>query len=526
MTVRTRLLFTLLTIAALLVVPALYGLSRLTELRDITFELTGRHAAAAVALGRIQTSISDLDRHQRGFIAASDPASRMQMWESVRRAEGQLTHLRQAGYAVESRPLAAALEELDVATGRIDNLVGSGKAVDATAYFREVRLLLADAQAAVDPVAAAIDKRSTGASFRAQEISTAATGATLAVMFFSVLLAIAVGLWLTSSITGPLQELQRATANVAAGEFEAPRGLPYESRDELGGLSRSFRSMTEQLAELNRLKAEFVSLASHELKTPINVIGGYAEMIEEGVYGELNDQQREALVAMREQVETLTRQVNQLLDLSRFESGAFQVEMDQVKLQDLFTSVQRAFDALARQKGIDFTIEVEDSAPEMITGDFDRLRNEVLGNLLGNAFKFTPSGGRIGIVARGEGDRFLIEVSDTGSGILAEDLPLIFEKYYQSGQRARAMGTGLGLAIAQEIVEVHDGRIDATSEAGVGTTFHVNLPIHQPRERPLDATLRFRDDPPVPVEIMEAEPELTYDTEARAAAAATDSPVV
>lgn len=525
MTVRSRLLLTLLTIAVLLVVPAVYGISRLTELRDITFELTGRHAAAAVALGRIQTSISDLDRHQRGFIAASNPASRMEMWASLRKAEGEMTHLRQTGYAVESRSLAAALEELDVATGSIDNLIGSGRAVDATDYFREVRLLLADAQAAVDPVATAIDERSTGAARRAQEISTAATGATLVVMFVSVILAIAVGLWLTASITGALAKLQRATARVAEGEFEAPRGLPYESRDELGGLSRSFRSMTEQLAELNRLKAEFVSLASHELKTPINVIGGYAEMIEEGVYGELNDGQREALSAMREQVDTLTRQVNQLLDLSRFESGAFQVEMDQVKLQDLFTSVQRAFDALARQKGIEFTVEVEEHAPEIITGDFDRLRNEVLGNLLGNAFKFTPSGGRIGILARGEGDRFLIEVSDTGSGIPVEDLPLIFEKYYQSGQRARAMGTGLGLAIAQEIVEIHGGRIDATSEPDAGTTFHINLPIHQPGERPLRATVQLRDDASGPAELSEPELELRYDTEARAAGATTDTPV-
>jgi len=500
-TVRTRLLATLLAIALLLVVPALYGLSRLTELRDITFELTGRHAAAAVALGRIQTSIADLDRHQRSFIAASAPASRLEMWESLRKAESELTRLRQAGYAMESRALAAALEELDIATGRIDNLVESGQAVEATAYFRDVRLLLADAQASVDPVAAAIDQRSTGAAFRAQEISSAATGATLAVMFVSVVLAICVGLWLTSSITGALEKLQRATARVAEGEFEAPLGLPYESRDELGGLSRSFRSMTEQLAELNRMKAEFVSLASHELKTPINVIGGYAEMIEEGVYGDLNDQQREAMSAMREQVDALTRQVNQLLDLSRFESGAFQVEMDQVKLADLFTGVQRAFDALARQKGIDFTIEVDESAPETVTGDFDRLRNEVLGNLLGNAFKFTSSGGHVGILARGEGDRFIIEVSDTGSGIAAEDIPHIFEKYYQSGQRARAMGTGLGLAIAQEIVEVHGGRIDASSEAGVGTTFRINLPLHQPAERPLRATLRFRDDAPASVEL-------------------------
>jgi signal transduction histidine kinase len=498
MTVRTRLLLTLLAIALLLVVPAAYGLGRLRELRDITYELSGRHATAAVALGRLQASIADLDRFQRSYIAAPGPAARDAMWEALETARDQLGRLDQAGYDEELVSMADALEKLDTAAAHVQELVEAGQVMAATDYFRGVRRLLGSAQVALSPIALAIDERSTVAAARARRVSRTANGATILVLLMSVSLAVAVGLWLTTSITGPLHKLQRAMSRVAEGEFEVPPDLPYESGDEIGGLSRSFGAMTAQLAELNRLKAEFVSMASHELKTPINVIGGYAEMIEEGMYGELNDRQREALVAVREQVDTLTGQVNQLLDLSRFESGALQIEMDKVKLRDLFTSVRRAFDALARQKGVEFSVEVEETAPELITGDFDRLRNEVLGNVLGNAFKFTPGGGSIDIAAKGEGDRLLIIVRDTGGGIPAEDLPFIFEKYYQSGQRARAMGTGLGLAIAREIVEIHGGRIEAESEAGEGTTFRINLPIRQPRERPLRTVMRFQDDPPGP----------------------------
>ncbi len=491
MTVRVRLILTLLAIALVLILPALYGLGRLRELRDITFELTGRHAAASVALGSLQTAIADLDHFERSYIAAPAEASREAMWRALEAATTAHDRLVEAGYGPEAEPVQTELTALRTATTRIEELVEAGDVAGATDYFRQVRPRLVSAQSGLEPIARAIDTRSSVAASRAREISASAARTTLAVMLVSFTLAIAVGVWITGFLTIALSRLRRAMSRVAEGEFEAPGDLPYERSDELGDLSRSFRAMTEQLSELNRLKAEFVSIASHELKTPINVIGGYGEMIEEGVYGELNEQQTEALRAIRDQVKTLTRQVNQLLDISRFESGALQVQMDEVKLSDLFTGVQRAFEALARQKSVTFELEIDPSAPEAIGGDPDRLRNEVMGNLLANAFKFTPAGGAIAVSARGEGDRVLLTVRDTGEGIPSEDLPHIFEKYYQSGQRARAMGTGLGLAIAREIVEIHGGRIEASSVPGEGTTFVVNLPIHQRPERSKRAMVRL-----------------------------------
>jgi signal transduction histidine kinase len=235
--------------------------------------------------------------------------------------------------------------------------------------------------------------------------------------------------------------------------------------------------MTTQLQELNRLKAEFVSKTSHNLKTPINVIGGYAEMLADGLYGELDARQAEAVGGIQEQVDALTTQVRQLVDLSRMEAHAFTVRPQQVYVADLLLGIQRSFEALARQRDIDFRIDTDPSAPATIFGDEDRLRNEVLGNLLANAFKFSESGDRVTLRATGTGGRLVIEVSDTGVGIEPASLERIFDRYYQTGNGRRAAGSGLGLAIAREVVSRHGGQITVSSGEGEGTTFRVDLPV-------------------------------------------------
>src|SRR5690606_37670137 len=119
-------------------------------------------------------------------------------------------------------------------------------------------------------------------------------------------------------------------------EFIVPANLPYERHDELGDLSRSFRSMTQQLADLDRMKADFMSVATHELKTPINVVSGYAELLQEGVYGNISDKQQQALTSIQEQSRILTQLVNQLLDISRLEAGGLRLEIGELSLFELF----------------------------------------------------------------------------------------------------------------------------------------------------------------------------------------------
>jgi signal transduction histidine kinase len=259
-----------------------------------------------------------------------------------------------------------------------------------------------------------------------------------------------------------------------------PENLPYDRHDELGDLSRSFRSMTQRLAELDRLKAEFIGIATHELKTPLNVISGYAELIEESIYGPVTEQQKQVLGSIREQTRVLARMVNQLLDISRLEAGGFRLEMEQVDTGDMFAAIQRTFEPLARQKKIQFVVTVDPDVPKWISGDGDRLRDQVIGNLLSNAFKFTREGGRIQVRTWAEDNALRVAVEDTGVGIPEDELPHIFDKWHQVAGEARNKGAGLGLNIAHEIIEAHGGTISVESTAGKGTTFCISIPLAPP----------------------------------------------
>lgn len=477
MSLRTRLFLTFGGITLLVLGPALFAVSRLAEVRNIAFAQRQGGAAAKEAVGTVRTSVAELDRLLRAYLVEPDGAQRAQIDSLLGTAVTQVDRLRDGGYPRETERIAAQLARLDTATERIVRLAESEDLVLATAFFERVKPMLANTQEALAPVDVAIDRRSAEELRRAQSISEAAFTATLAVAAGALVLALLIAAWSTRALTRPLDELRGGMSKVAAGKFEVPAGLPYEREDEIGDLSRSFRTMAEQLAELDRLKAEFVSVASHELKTPINVIAGYVDLIDEGMYGDISAQQKEVLGRLREQAEVLTNQVNQLLDISRIEAGGFRVHQTDVAIADIMTSLRRTFEPLAEQKRIRFVAHVDEGTPRIVHADPDRLRNELLGNLLSNAFKFTPENGEIRVHASRRDTMLRIDVSDSGSGIPNDELPHIFEKFYQVGSEARVKGSGLGLAIAKEVAEAHGGALTVESEVGNGTTFHIDLPL-------------------------------------------------
>jgi signal transduction histidine kinase len=266
-------------------------------------------------------------------------------------------------------------------------------------------------------------------------------------------------------------------SGVAGGLFLPPEDLPYDQPDEIGDLSRSFRYMTGRLGELDRLKAEFVGIASHELKTPANVIRGYAEMMEDGFYGPVTEEQQVVLDQIREQTDYLTERVNQLLSVSRMEAKGLEMETRQVPLREVLEGIRAAYAPVAARRDISLRVVSDPSAPSAVSLDTHRVQNELFGNLLSNAFKFTRAGGEVILSARGVGESVVFELKDTGEGIPRSELPFIFEKYYQAGSHTGKVGAGLGLAIAREVVEAHGGTIGADSAPGRGTTFHIELPI-------------------------------------------------
>ena len=169
--------------------------------------------------------------------------------------------------------------------------------------------------------------------------------------------------------------------------------------------------------------------------------------------------------------------VKRLLDISRFEASGGKIDVREVELQRFLTTLESSFSVLANQRDISFTVNHGKDLPRTVYWDEDRI-NEVLGNLLSNAFKFTPRGGKVALTVGSEENKVIITVTDTGAGISAEQLPHIFDKFFQADNQAQAAtkGTGLGLAIAKEIVEAHGGNITVESRVAEGTTFVVALP--------------------------------------------------
>jgi len=485
MTVRTRLVLTIIGIAVLLAIPAVYGANRLGRVSEIAQQQRESHAASYLALGRLQASLSDLERYQRGYIVTGGDDQRVGIEAAYLHMRRQIEMLAES-YPQQAQMTARRVDALEESTAEIFGLMSRNEREEATNYFEQVKPRLSDAQQALDSVALAIDRRSRADVSEALRISAAASTTTLLALAAGLAVAFALGLWTTRTLTTPLRRLREAMANVAGGDYVVPENLPYGRHDEIGDLARSFSWMTEHLAKLDKMKAEFISIATHELKTPINVISGYVELVEEGIYGPTTDKQASALQSVREQTTVLTRLVNQLLDISRLEAGGLNLDMHEVAVRDVFDNLERSFAVLAEQKRIQLDFEIDPSLPATIEGDSDRLRDQVLGNLITNALKFTPEGGQIGVRAWAADDELCIEVRDSGVGIPHAQLPYIFDKYYQIGQQARAKGAGLGLAIARDVVEAHGGRITVESAEGVGTTFRITLPLLQSRTPSLE----------------------------------------
>jgi signal transduction histidine kinase len=398
--------------------------------------------------------------------------------------DAELRRLTAGGYGPVARPAVDAWEHLRAAVREEQRLVEAGQIVAADAHRDEVVDPAFEAvDRALDPIGAAINAVGESQVRRAQIIATGAATTTLLALAIAMAIAVAIGGWSTRSLLRPVRQLRRAMAVVAEGDLEPELEISPDRTDEIGDLARSFGRMTEELAELERLRAQFVAVASHELKTPLSVIKGYASLLRDGVYGELPEEQRKILMSIGDQADRLGRLIQQLLDISRFEAGGGRLEVQPIDVAELASELASSFEALAMQSDIDFRVTIADDAPDTIHGDPDRI-NEVIGNLLSNAFKFTPRNGSIELKVRPGGrtdeTSVVIEVVDTGVGIPEDKLPRIFEKFFQVENEAqpKSVGSGLGLAISQEIVEAHGGTIGAESEVGEGTTFRVVLPVH------------------------------------------------
>jgi signal transduction histidine kinase len=232
-----------------------------------------------------------------------------------------------------------------------------------------------------------------------------------------------------------------------------------------------------QLKELERMKADFVAMVTHELRAPVAAIEQQLTVILKGLAGEINERQARMLGRAKERAKGLLDLVKDLLDLSKIEAGMQVQYMEPVNIGELLTKVVDLMRSQAEQKGLHLEFELESALPS-VNADAANMEG-VFTNLISNAIKYTPEGGRVRVVGKREGDYIRIDVQDTGIGISEKDLPRIFERFYRvkTEKTRQIVGTGLGLSIVKQVVDAHLGTIDVQSVENQGTLFTVKLPV-------------------------------------------------
>jgi len=295
-----------------------------------------------------------------------------------------------------------------------------------------------------------------------------ATSAGIAALF-----ALLLGGVLAQTLTRPLRELITATKSMARGTFD--QRVTVRSRDEIGELATSFNQMNADLARASQLRRQMTADLAHDLRTPLSVLRGYTEGLKDARLAGSPP----LYAIMHDEVVHLQRLVDDLRVLSLADAGELTLSYRAVDPAALLERTGLAHIVQAEQQGIALRVEAPENLPSIMV-DTDRM-TQVLNNLVSNALRYTTEGAIV-LAAASAGEHVDLKVSDTGSGIAAEDLPFVFDRFYradQSRQRNDDNSSGLGLAIAKAIVEAHSGTISVTSTLGRGTEFTITLPISQ-----------------------------------------------
>ena len=272
-------------------------------------------------------------------------------------------------------------------------------------------------------------------------------------------------------------DILRAKVDIFVELYKRTTALLRKNED-LKRTEHKLLNTNQQLEELNRLKSSFVSVASHEIRTPVTGIKGYVENMLSGLAGPITEKQRHYLTRVTSNVDRLMRIIDELLDIARIEAGQIQLHMDSVSIGQLLSGVAEELQPLAAQKRIVLQQDASRISGVSLKGDEGKLR-QVLTNLVHNALKFTPAGGRVEVEAvTKKPGQVQISVRDTGPGISASDLPRIFDRFYSgTSVPPDTRGAGLGLAISKSLIDLHGGHLHVSSTLGQGSSFFIDLPV-------------------------------------------------
>jgi signal transduction histidine kinase len=501
--VRTKLLVAFLLIAALLVVVGLLGLQVLGQ-SNARVERLGVLQLRSAAYQALEANAADLQQVLTVRAAGTPPLTTYTGGKTLQ--GGELWTLADQEIAnVLSQTELAANEQLFTfvpppdeerglrrirsdyrlilhALDRIDALDRRG-----VAGWRAAQPYVAAARAAGDDLQAHAFDLASAASHQTQVLVQANRGAyvssrdlVIGVGAGSVILALALGLLLARALVDPIQHTEARLAEVAAGDFSGLLDVP--NRDELGSLAANVNRMNDELRRLygelesaSRHKSEFLANMSHELRTPLNAIMGFSQVLQQRLFGEINEKQEEYLDDILASGSHLLELINDVLDLSKIEAGQIELDVGRFSLRETLERGVVMVRERAARNGVRLSLALAADV-DVVRGDERRLR-QVVFNLLSNAVKFTPSGGSVVVTTAQREGVVEISVADTGPGVAPEDRERIFEEFQQTEVGARQReGTGLGLALSRRLVELHGGTIWVESEVGRGSRFAFTLP--------------------------------------------------
>lgn len=286
----------------------------------------------------------------------------------------------------------------------------------------------------------------------------------------SVVVSLMLAYWASRTLSGPIRKLTEAARALAGGDYTRRVELPGD--DELSELAQAFNRAAAELQKLEETRREFIADVSHELRRPLTRLLAAVEAVADGIISDPAEL-RQHLSDTRAEVTRTARLVDDLLQSSRLDSGTFTLARETVDLTGLARATCGTLAVAASERGIELTCAGD--APVLADADPGRIE-QVLANLIENALRFTPAGGRVAVTVTRDNGRACITVSDTGAGIPPDQLPRIWERFYKGDASRSGQGSGLGLAIVRRIVELHGGSVSVASEVGRGTTFTVSLP--------------------------------------------------
>ena len=285
-----------------------------------------------------------------------------------------------------------------------------------------------------------------------------------------IIMAGIISVFISNSITRPLREVTAMARKMADGRFN--ERIEKKRDDEIGELFDALNFMADEILKNEKLKNEFVASVSHELRTPLTSIKGWASTMRTGDFSD-REELETGLEIIENESDRLTKMVEELLDFSKFVSGKITLKKDYVDIKNTIEYIKKQFSLRAWRQNINFSVKVQDNMP-LVLLDENRIK-QVLNNLLDNAFKFTQEGGRVTLKAFIRDENLIVIVGDTGIGIPEDELPKVTEKFFKG--KSDKCSNGIGLSICKEIVSLHGGKIEITSELVKGTEITLTIPV-------------------------------------------------